>query len=412
MSSSVSIVMWWSAGSGLSIAVLGVERQAERDRDPAANEPGRRDDPLRREVVERSALGPLAPARPSWRPASNSARNSLARVSRRLPRGPLELALEHAALAERVEEGRAPAARAATAAPNTISTAVSVSRRRGAVGDREALGQQVRELRRRPSPRSPPPRLRRPARARRARAPRTSSASAPRPQTADRITSGRPSVGEAVVDVARVVAQDEDARDRDHARHQPPRRARARGSSARDSASPTPARVADQEHRRQVGAGRDEQRPDEQRQRVQPARDRRRRRRCRPAPARTRSRPTTVPMKNGVSTDETANSALRHAPARGPAARACGRRSPAPRSTIPSAARLSGMNSVEMIDPKASGNAVQQHDQHEDQPDVVRLPDRADRPVDQLRGAACRVSPPPASSVQRPAPKSAPPKTA
>jgi hypothetical protein len=32
---------------------------------------------------------------------------------------------------------------------------------------------------------------------------------------------------------------------------------------------------------------------------------------------------------------------------------------PEPRSTIPSAARLSGMNKVEKMDPKASGNPVQ-----------------------------------------------------
>ena len=62
-------------------------------------------------------------------------------------------------------------------------------------------------------------------------------------------------------------------------------------------------------------------------------------------------------MKNGVSTDETANS--RSAQRAGPVARATSwKAKPAPRSTIPSAARLSGMNSVDMIAAKAAGNAV------------------------------------------------------
>ena len=67
--------------------------------------------------------------------------------------------------------------------------------------------------------------------------------------------------------------------------------------------------------------------------------------------------PTTVPMKKGVSTDETANS---HIATRRPPTRAATswKAKPAPRSTIPSATRLSGMNSVDVIDENAVGKAV------------------------------------------------------
>ena len=68
--------------------------------------------------------------------------------------------------------------------------------------------------------------------------------------------------------------------------------------------------------------------------------------------------PTTVPMKNGVSSDESPKirSARRRRPLR-PAV--LWNANPAPRSTMPSAARLSGMNSVEKIDANAAENAVQ-----------------------------------------------------
>ena len=68
--------------------------------------------------------------------------------------------------------------------------------------------------------------------------------------------------------------------------------------------------------------------------------------------------PTTVPRKNGVSTDEIANRlvAMRSARCR---ATTSPNANPAPRSTMPRAARLSGMNRVEKIAPKASENAVQ-----------------------------------------------------
>ena len=49
---------------GVVDPVLGVERQAERHRDARADEPRRRDHALRREVVERSALGVLGEGAP------------------------------------------------------------------------------------------------------------------------------------------------------------------------------------------------------------------------------------------------------------------------------------------------------------------------------------------------------------
>ena len=67
--------------------------------------------------------------------------------------------------------------------------------------------------------------------------------------------------------------------------------------------------------------------------------------------------PATVPMKKGVITEERANApSARRRPDSLPATR--WNANPAPRRTIPSAARLSGMNSVDMIDAKASENAV------------------------------------------------------
>ena len=57
-----------------------------------------------------------------------------------------------------------------------------------------------------------------------------------------------------------------------------------------------------------------------------------------------------------------------------------------PRSTMPSAASESGTNSVSVIDANALGEAGPQHDEAEDQPDVVGLPHRPDRVRDDARG--------------------------
>ena len=67
--------------------------------------------------------------------------------------------------------------------------------------------------------------------------------------------------------------------------------------------------------------------------------------------------PATVPMKKGVITDERANAQVARRRPRSLAATPW-KANPAPRSTIPRAARLSGMNRVDMIDAKASGNPV------------------------------------------------------
>ena len=57
------------------------------------------------------------------------------------------------------------------------------------------------------------------------------------------------------------------------------------------------------------------------------------------------------------------------------------------------------------------GKAGPQHHEHEDQPDVIGLPDRADRPGDQGPRTVAALAAA-ATSVQNPAPKSAPPNTA
>ena len=67
--------------------------------------------------------------------------------------------------------------------------------------------------------------------------------------------------------------------------------------------------------------------------------------------------PTTVPMKNGVRSDESPNRrAARCLPFSVLAV--LWNANPEPRSTMPSAARLSGMNRVEKMEPNASENPV------------------------------------------------------
>ena len=68
--------------------------------------------------------------------------------------------------------------------------------------------------------------------------------------------------------------------------------------------------------------------------------------------------PTTVPRKNGTSSDDSANTAprLRRSAMLAASPR---RANAAPRRMIPTAARKSGIASVEAIEPNASGNAVQ-----------------------------------------------------
>ena len=66
---------------------------------------------------------------------------------------------------------------------------------------------------------------------------------------------------------------------------------------------------------------------------------------------------------------------------------------PDPRRTMPSAASVSGTKSVSVIDAYASGKHGPEHDEDEDQPDVVRLPDRADRVVDELPRSRAALGP-------------------
>ena len=332
------------------------------------------------------------------------------------------LLFERVALGERRRAGRATGITITTAAAKTISTAVSVGSGAGRLVDRQPVTrreQQVRMLGDAPAPdhgdAPRPPRraqtascsepveaARRRGRASRARRARR----APRA-----ITSGSPGPGEAVVDEAGAVGAQARSTPAGARAPRRPRRRRARsGRSALEfSASPAPA---------SRGPGR--------------------RRRCRRRWRRTAPRsaaaaspvqlavgsplpsagtspeaiaPTTVPMKNGVSTEEIAKTGLAWPRAR-------------PSITLPKAKpdpaqddpeRRQRERDVERASspPRTPrGNAVQSDDQDEDQPDVVRLPDRRERvldpgahPIGVLRRAR-RAAP------RCPAPKSAPPKTA
>ena len=113
-------------------------------------------------------------------------------------------------------------------------------------------------------------------------------------------------------------------------------------------------------------------------------------------------------MKNGVSSDESPNS--RSASLRPSSRRAVlWKAKPAPRSTMPSAARLSGMNSVEKIASNAVENAV--HSTTSTKISQTWLASQTG-PIAQSTSSRARRprSPRPATRLQNPAPKSAPPK--
>ena len=120
--------------------------------------------------------------------------------------------------------------------------------------------------------------------------------------------------------------------------------------------------------------------------------------------------PTTVPMKNGVSSEEKAKVA--------PAARCWGSRdsssrkaNPAPRSTIPARASHSGSAAVVITAANACGNAVQKMTRSKiSQTWLASHTGVIDSSIN-ARGARPRRSPP-ASRSHRPPPKSAPPSTA
>ena len=120
--------------------------------------------------------------------------------------------------------------------------------------------------------------------------------------------------------------------------------------------------------------------------------------------------PTTVPMKNGVSREENANTAP---------ARRCGpsrvislrKANPAPRSTIPASASQIGSASVVITEANACGNAVQKMTRsNTSQTWLASQTGVIDSSISP-RGARPRAVVP-ASRSHRPPPKSAPPRTA
>jgi hypothetical protein len=120
--------------------------------------------------------------------------------------------------------------------------------------------------------------------------------------------------------------------------------------------------------------------------------------------------PATVPMKNGTSTDEMAKAApkLRRSRVRNTALR---KAKLAPRSTMPSAANVSGTNSVRVIEANASGKP--DHSTTSERMSHTWLASHTG-PIEwsiTARGRSPRAAPP-ATRSQKPAPKSAPPNTA
>ena len=120
--------------------------------------------------------------------------------------------------------------------------------------------------------------------------------------------------------------------------------------------------------------------------------------------------PTTVPMKNGVISEEAAKVAPVSCCSRIRSA-VCRNANPTPRSTMPSSDRLSGTNSAVMMAANAGGNAVHSstrmkisHTWLASQTGVI------DSSISS-RGRAPR-SGPPATRSQIPPPKSAPPNSA
>ena len=120
--------------------------------------------------------------------------------------------------------------------------------------------------------------------------------------------------------------------------------------------------------------------------------------------------PTTVPMKNGVRIELSPK--ISPAASRPRARRAVWwNANPDPRSTMPRAASVSGMNRVEKIASNAGEKPVQRTTRTKIS--QTWLASQTGPIAESIiwRGRRPR-SPPPASRLQRPAPKSAPPKTA
>ena len=101
------------------------------------------------------------------------------------------------------------------------------------------------------------------------RAPRWSSASTPIPQSA-RDHERQPLVDEAVEDVPRIAVQEDETGGCKRPGHDSSDE-RAGGEVPLEIGSVGTPRVADEEYRREVGAGGHEERPDHERERVEPA---------------------------------------------------------------------------------------------------------------------------------------------
>ena len=101
--------------------------------------------------------------------------------------------------------------------------------------------------------------------------------------------------------------------------------------------------------------------------------------------------PTTVPMKNGVSSDESPNSRSASSAALEPPRGLVERE---PRAAQHDAERGQAERDEERREDRLERRREPrpEDDEHEDQPDVVGLPDRADRPVDQLARAPAALA--------------------
>ena len=204
-------------------------------------------------------------------------------------------------------------------------------------------------------------------------------------------TNGSPSRSEAVKHERRVAAQDEQAGDGDQRRWRRRCRSPAAGSSARaprpvsgarrTPGTPPPGTPRTAPPARRPGSTSDRARPNGS------APDRR------PHPTRRDGAEARRPGRTASRTDDRANTAP-NAPAagQGPGRLAKHER----RSRAARCRRRPGhrQNSVDMIEANAARERRPQHDQREDQPDVVRLPHRRHRVVDQRArpGAAPRAA--------------------
>ncbi len=120
--------------------------------------------------------------------------------------------------------------------------------------------------------------------------------------------------------------------------------------------------------------------------------------------------PTTVPMKNGVRTEEIAKVAPIARRSRKPTID-LRKAKPAPRRTIPSAARAIGTYSVVKIALKAVGKAVQRTTRTKISQTWLASQTGVNERWIASRGR-CPRSSQPATRSQKPPPKSAPPKSA